>query len=398
MDVNSSNLTETATILPGSAKSYRSNLNLFKLPNTDVSVLRSGEFQPFFPANSVRDTYSYVEFNIETESNSYIDFAESYLELTARIVLQDGTIMDTTDICAPCPLFFHAMFSNCEIWINQTLVSDSSNMYPYIGYLQRLLTTSPIDKKHFLQEEFYFPNTGNPEEYDKEKDSGFKQRYQMAQNSKAFTMLGQLVGNITTQTRYLVGGTTMKIVLRRSQPEFCIDCKETTIEPYSGVPYKFEILEAKYMACKRPISQAVLDLHRMTQQHEPYKYPSSEIVCKSISLPSGISSFNSDTIINGKIPKMLILGLVGSTGFHGTLNKSPFNFKDYDLTEVTFSLNSETLDTRTIPLSFSQNSSGVDNFWQALRNLRKCAANESLGNGIDADNFRKGMTLFYNLF
>jgi hypothetical protein len=91
------------------------------------------------------------------------------------------------------------------------------------------------------------------------------------------------------------------------------------------------------------------------------------------------------------------LGIVGSSAFHGALNKSPFNFKDWDLTEVTFSLNSETLDTRTFPLSFSQSNVGIDNFLQALRTLRKCAANEALGNGIDANNFRKGMTLNYNL-
>ena len=204
-------------------------------------------------------------------------------------------------------------------------------------------------------------------------------------------MVGQIVSNITTQNRYVVGGQQLRIILRRSQPEFCLDSATKTIDTYTGVPWKFDITSAVFFACKRQMAPKILDLHRSMSARSPYMYPVTEMQSRTIGIPSGVSSHSSEAIINGKIPRMLVLGIISQTAFHGALDKSPFNFQNWDLKEVTFSLNSETLDTRVIPLSFSKNNSGTDDYLQALRNLRKCAANQLLGNGIDKNSFKSGI-------
>ena len=276
--------------------------------------------------------------------------------------------------------------------ISGTLLSDTSNLYPYTGYLQRVLTCSPLEKQHSLQEEFYFPNA-TPDTYTAGTtgDPGFNKRYELSKESKEFSMLGQIVSNITTQSRYIVGGNQLRIILRRSQPEFCLDSATKTIDTITGVPWKYDITSAVFFACKRPMTPKILEMHRSLSASSPYMYPVTEMQGRAIVIPSGITSHNSDTIINGKIPRMLVLGIVSQTAFHGSLDKSPFNFQNWDLKEVTFSLNSETLDTRVIPLSFSKNNSGTDSYLQALRSLRKCAANPLLGNGIDVDSYNKGI-------
>ena len=265
-------------------------------------------------------------------------------------------------------------------------------MYPYVGYLQRVLTSSPLEKAHNLQEEFYYPNvTQDTYTTGTTGDPGFNKRWEMAKESKEFSMVGQIVSNITNQNRYLVGGNQLRIILRRSQPEFCLDSATKTLDTYTGVPWKYDIINAVFFACKRPMTPKILDMHKSLSAKGPYLYPVTEMQGRTIVIPSGVSSHSSDTFINGKIPRMLVLGIVSQTAFHGALDKSPFNFQNWDLKEVTFSLNSETLDTRVIPLSFSKNNSGTDNYLQALRNLRKCAANQLLGNGIDNDSFNRGI-------
>lgn len=121
MDVNAPNLTEDPTMYTGSVQAFRSSVNLFSLPETDVSTLKSGEFQPFFPQVSLRENFNPLDFIITSESSSYIDLSESYLAITARIMRQDGAKCLPTDKVAPCNLFFHAMFSNAEVYLNGEL-------------------------------------------------------------------------------------------------------------------------------------------------------------------------------------------------------------------------------------------------------------------------------------
>ena len=118
MDVNASNLTEDPTTYHGSIEAFRSSVNLFTLPETDVSTLKSGELQPFFPQVSLKENFNPVDFIITSDNSSYIDLSESYLAITARIVRQDGAKCIATDKVAPCSLFFHAMFSNAEVYLN----------------------------------------------------------------------------------------------------------------------------------------------------------------------------------------------------------------------------------------------------------------------------------------
>ena len=279
-----------------------------------------------------------------------------------------------------------------------TLVSDTSNLYPFIGVLTRELTCNPLEKKHTLQEELYYRN--ETQDTFTTADKGFNERYELSKQSKPFTMVGQIVSNLTTQTRYIVGGTQIRIVLRRSQPEFCLDSATTSLDGFTGVPFRYDILDATFFAYKKPMTDEVLSLHRTLSKEGPYLYPCTEMQCRTFVIPETVSS-HSVTVLNGKIPRLVIIGLVDQDAFHGTLNKSPMNFKDFDLKEVTFSLNSETLDVRTIPLSFSKTTttagttttSGTDSYLRALRNLRKCAANQLLGNGIDVKSFKKGTVL-----
>ena len=118
MDVNAVNLTEDPTMYQGSTQAFRSAVNLFSLPETDVSTVKSGEYQPFFSQTSLKESFNPVEFVISTESSSYLDLLHSPLAITARIVRQDGSPCLATDKVAPCSLFFQAMFSNIEVYLN----------------------------------------------------------------------------------------------------------------------------------------------------------------------------------------------------------------------------------------------------------------------------------------
>ena len=387
---------EAPTVTPGSIESLRSELDLYSVPATDVSSYYSSYYIGSFPLASVKDSHTPIEFAIETSTGGYWDPLESFLSLTCRVVKQDGAMCEDADVVAPSSLFLHSFISNVELYINSTCVYDSSGMYPYIGVMNRMLTMNPIEKGSSLKDEFYYPNVV-PDTFDTKTDAGFNDRYTRSKNSKPFVVWGQLVGSILSQKRYLPPGTSIRLVLRRSLPEFHLDCKTTTKEGVNGCPYKIDIVSAEYFSSHKLVSPQVMDFHKkqMFQNHLTLKYPLNDYSVRTFSVAKGLTTASSDSIVMGRLPRFLVVGQVSQTAFTGALDQSPFNFKTKDLKELTVTWNDQIIENRIFPFSFQQTTAkavtGYDQFILALKGIRKTAASETLLNGIDRDNFTSGI-------
>jgi len=308
MDVNAV-FESQPTVYEGSQISLRSELNLFELPPSDISTLFTSDYVQYFPLVSVKDQYSCVEFLITTETSGYVDPSDSFVAVSCRILQQDGEKISSTETIkvAPSNLFFHAMWSNLEVYINGQLISDSSNMYPYVAYLQRLLTKTESEKKNEHTTEFCYPNN-TPDSTD---DDGFKKRQKLSEHSMQFNMLGKLVANIFTQPRYLSSGTEIRIVLRRSQPEFSLDASHNSKVGVNGYPFKVEIDKVVFFAARKVVSTNVVDYHRrQLEMNKTFKYPVNEVQVKTFAVAKGLTSAATDAIVIGKIPKTIVLGIV----------------------------------------------------------------------------------------
>ncbi|CAG7729396.1 unnamed protein product [Allacma fusca] len=264
----------------GSTQSLRSQLNLFSLPETDVSVQFSSDYSPCYPLVSVKDAYNPVEIY--------------------------GTNCDATDIVAPCSNFFHGFFSNLELYLNGTLITEFNNMYATTAYIQRLLSTTEIEKRNRLQNEFWFPN--NKKGVFDVTDEGFKERYDRTKLSKEFTLLGHLSCNLFNQNRYLPPGSELRIVLRRSIPDICIDSKVDTLPAISGCPYKIQLVKAVFYASKKIVSQQIMDMHKYELSlGKKFTYPIVNVDLKTFSIAQGLTSASNENIVLGRIPKLLII-------------------------------------------------------------------------------------------
>ena len=232
---------EKATVYESSTQSVRSELMLFSLPPTDITTQYTSDYLQYYPITSLKQSYSPIEFAFSSEGNSYFDLANSYLYLTCRIVRQDGTPCQPSDDVAPCNLFFHNMFSNLQIWLNGTLVSDSFGFYGTVANVQRLLSSNTAQKQGELKNEFYYPDQ-MPEVFTKDKvaqNPGYWKRWSLSSASTQFSMMGKLVANVFTQNRYFPPQTEFKICLRRNIPDLCINSKTTSLPGFNGCPWRF---------------------------------------------------------------------------------------------------------------------------------------------------------------
>ena len=143
-----------AFIHEGSCECAKSELDLFSLPPTQTSI-ESGLFVEYRPILSLTDSAP-IEFEIVSSGDDYIDFANSYLHVEAKIERSDGTALDAADTVGPVNNFLHSLFSQVDVSLNGTLITNSSNTYGYRAYLESLLTYGPAAKESQLTAALFY--------------------------------------------------------------------------------------------------------------------------------------------------------------------------------------------------------------------------------------------------
>ena len=140
-----------------SAESIRSELDLFKAPPTQTS-LEDVFFAEYCPV-SILTSKGPVKFCINSETFNYIDLANSFLYVRATITTADGSALAADYEIAPECNFLHSLWSQCDMYLNGTLVTQSSNNYPYRAYIENLLSLSKEAKDTPLSSMLWYRNT-----------------------------------------------------------------------------------------------------------------------------------------------------------------------------------------------------------------------------------------------
>ena len=380
---------DTPSIYAGSPEFIRSELNSFVLPPTDVSLEFATDHVEFHPLVSIKEAFAPVEFLIQLEGNRFLNLADSYMLLKFRILQQDGSNCGTGDVVAPDCNAFHAFFSNLEIYVNSQLCYDSQNMYPHVAFIERLLANNELEKKGLMLNEFWYEN-GTPDTFNI-SDKGFQKRYDKTKESRQYLLMGTFAANLFFQSRWLPPNTQVRIVLRRSVPEFSLTAAYDKKTGVSGSPYQVRFDEAIFCASRKIVTRQVMEFHEQHKALLMYKFPTREIEIKTFTAAQGMSNASSDAIIFGKIPQLIVLGMITNSAFNGVLSKSAFNYQSFRLSELSVSWAGETVEHRVIPFSYqSEKGSGCDNFVKAIRALKRTARNQDLGNAINQDNFLSG--------
>ena len=88
-----------AFIHEGSCECTKSELDLFSVPPTQTSI-ESGTFVEFRPISTLTDGAP-IEFDVTSSGDDYIDFANSYLHIKAKIERANGANLEAADTVRP---------------------------------------------------------------------------------------------------------------------------------------------------------------------------------------------------------------------------------------------------------------------------------------------------------
>ena len=123
---------------PSSAESTTSQLDLFSVPPSQTS-LEEGSFTEYHPVSVLTSTGP-IEFTISAENSNYIDLANSFLYVRASVTTAAGAALEKNAEIAPECNFLHTLWTQVDVYLNGSLVTQSNNNYPYRAYIENLLS------------------------------------------------------------------------------------------------------------------------------------------------------------------------------------------------------------------------------------------------------------------
>ena len=263
-----------------SCECTKSELDIFSVPPTQTSI-EKGTWIEYHPISSLADG-SPIEFEISGSGEDYVDYANSYLHVKAKITKPDGTDLDADTPVGPVNLLLHSLFSQVDISLNGTQITSSTNTYPYRAMFETLLSYGGDAKESQLTASLFYKDVAGRMDFvnfaEAHRNAGLTKRAAFTAESQTVDMMGRLHSDLFFQDRYMLNEVTTKIKLVRSKDAFCI---------MSANQFVMKIVSAILYVRKVKLSPSVFLAHAKVLEHSNAKYPIRRVVCKTFTIPAG---------------------------------------------------------------------------------------------------------------
>src|SRR5882757_8552469 len=115
----------------------KSELDLFKKPTFQGSIENS-QFIQYRPVSSLSES-STIEFDIPISPEEYLDLQNVYLWIKGKVVQQNGTDFPAAQAGYSLINYgLNTIFDQVDVTLAGTPVSQSSNAYQYLSYIEAL--------------------------------------------------------------------------------------------------------------------------------------------------------------------------------------------------------------------------------------------------------------------
>jgi len=377
-----------AFVHPQSCECAKSELDIFTVPPTQTSV-ETGGWVEFNPISSIADGTP-IEFVVGGSGQDYIDLANTQLYVRARIVRANNNNIDNTNHVGPVNLWLHSLFSEVDIKMNDTLITSTNNTYSYRAYLETLLSYGPAAKKSQLTASLYYKDTaGNMECGDPNTapvpNEGLRQRHVLLADSATVDMIGCIHSDLFFQDKYIPNDVTLRIRLVRQKDAFAL------ISDENNPAYKIKILDCKLLVRKAKLSASVFVAHAKALELGNAKYPIRRVICKTFTIPRGNLDFSQENLFSGQLPTRLVLGMVDNDSFNGVFGKNPYNFKNYNLTQLKLYMDGQQQHIKPLEPNFGDHQY-IASYMSLFSGTGKQQKDE--GNDITRTDYPAGYTLY----
>ena len=368
-----------------SCEGVKTELDLFAVPPTQTSI-EDGRWIEHQPLTSL-DSGGPIEFILPGTGDAYIDLANTYLLIRAKVVRAVGTELAPDTPVAPVNNWLHSLFSQVDVYLNDTLVTPSSNTYPFRAYVDTLLSYGAEAKTTQLTSQLWYKDTAGHMDATTADggNTGLVERRRHISESRVVDMMGRLHVDLFLQDRFLLNGVSVKIRLIRSKDAFSL------MASGQNPDYTVQIVDAVLFARKAVLSPTVQMAHIKALEKGTAKYPIRPVDCKVYTIPQGAMSHTHENVFLGTLPKRLILWCIDNDAYNGEYSKNPFNAKNNAINFLAVYV-----DGRQVPAKPLQPNFETGSYIRSYVNLFSATGKQAQdeGNELSRDDFGKGYTFF----
>lgn len=345
------------------------SFDLFSRPPTEIG-LQDFHDQEILPLTAISGTSSAIEFNIAGEGDEYVDLSELRVYLRVKVTAKDGTALTADDKVELAKFWPHSLFRQCDLFLNGTLVTTSSNLYHYTAYAASMLSYPKEVKDYQLSV--------------LEHANGWTVKKDKSENEA----LIRLHLPLCNQQRLIPNGVTIKLRLLRTPDELALKKKDAT----DKTDYKLSLEKCSLLVRRITPSPSLLLEHTETLSKVNCVYPIERVWPKFYTLSKGVREFDLPNISQGQLPNRIIAGFVKSKAFSGSLDTDAFKFEPFKLEYISLVCNGRAVPSLPVTADFENNQ-----FRRAYHLLLDtlqgpCVDNEALG--ISTEDYKSSSCFF----
>lgn len=348
---------------------HLNQLDLFSRKNVILSVTHTTT-QELSPLSSIENA-KYLEFLSFGYDSSYRDVSNIYMHLKVRLMKNATEAHAAESKQTLAANTMNSLFSGVNVYYNnKNILSQDSSMANHVSYIQNLCNYDAASAGIHLSNVPFLPDEPNAFENQSPaaagatnpKNDNYDKRVKMFNGSKEVNLYGRL--NLNVSDRLLIPQVDLKIILEFGRQDVFIlaDKSEDTSV--------LRILEASLYIPHYHLNNDLLLSHEMLLKNNPIVYPFVRTTIKNFTYTSGLSVINLENAFVGEIPRKVLLCMLTTEAFLGAKNYNCYNYRHFDCTSMSCSVNGELVD---IPLKFDfkspnkiQSSRGYANLLQVL--------------------------------
>jgi hypothetical protein len=357
-------------------------LDIFSPPQIETATVE-GKTVEYYPQHAI--STNPWEFLIPSHNSEYIYLPLTRLEGKLKVTSDANATLTADEDISTCNLLPASLFRQIEVYLNGELVSDNTtSTYPYKTMIETELSYGREAKMSHLIASNYIkdvPGTGKVDANEIANSTALKTRSEGIAKSKTFHFSTPLHVDMFACEKYLAPGCELKLKFIKNEDKFCIIAKGTT-------KYKIDVSELRLYVRHITVNPKILAKHNdlFNKGNKPvYDFSTSKIKVQTVA--QGALSAHFNNVINGALPKQLVICFVRTAAFEGDQTLNPYNFEHFDISQFALRVNGSTLPATVFTPNFTTG--------DYLREYRHMVDNSGIGagnnsNGLTPKDFEGG--------
>ncbi len=214
-------------------------------------------------------------------------------------------------------------------------------------------------------------------------NTGYATRSNRFSESKQVELFAPIHCQLFNTGRYLLRDTKIEVELHRNSNKFIL------MAPNANKEYTCKVIDVSWHVWKVDLQESANLAIDQRLQKDTAKYPIRRVSMINTELNTKGRIVSVNNLFNGDLPRRLILGLVPSKNFAGSIDTNPFNFKHYNVNTIELRVGGKEI--KPLKIDFQNNNYGL-----AYLYLINGIGNGGADRGIDISysEYKKGNTLF----